>query len=105
MRKTQVVHCREPHDVYIGRPSEWGNPFRPGRDGTRAEVLVLYRSWFLRQRHLVARLRELKGKRLGCWCKSEEAPTLECHGDILSELADNLPDLDFSDILEGLEGL
>lgn len=26
--KQLVVHCkREPHDVYIGRPSIWGNPF------------------------------------------------------------------------------
>lgn len=25
---TKVVHCKkEPYDVYIGRPSKWGNPF------------------------------------------------------------------------------
>jgi Domain of unknown function (DUF4326) len=28
MALTTVVHCkRSPHDVYIGRPSIWGNPF------------------------------------------------------------------------------
>ena len=27
--------------------------------------------------------KELKGKRLGCWCKP-----LPCHGDVLAELAD-----------------
>ena len=31
-----VVHCKkEAFDVYIGRPSNWGNPFVIGRDGTR----------------------------------------------------------------------
>lgn len=25
----EVVHCKkEKHDVYIGRPSKWGNPFK-----------------------------------------------------------------------------
>ncbi len=25
---TKVVHCkRAPFDIYIGRPSKWGNPF------------------------------------------------------------------------------
>ena len=25
---TRVVHCqREEYDIYIGRPSEWGNPY------------------------------------------------------------------------------
>jgi len=27
--KTKVVHCKkEPYDVYIGRPSKFGNPFK-----------------------------------------------------------------------------
>jgi hypothetical protein len=40
-----VVHCkREPYDVYIGRPSKWGNPFQIGRDGTRDEVIAKYRA-------------------------------------------------------------
>jgi len=26
-----VVHCKKsPYDVYIGRPSKWGNPFEIG---------------------------------------------------------------------------
>lgn len=25
---TKTVHCKkEPYDIYIGRPSKWGNPF------------------------------------------------------------------------------
>ena len=35
-----VVHCKkEPYDIYVGRPSKWGNPFRIGKDGTREEVI------------------------------------------------------------------
>ena len=79
-----VVHCkREAYDVYIGRPSKWGNPFAIGEDGTRAEVIEKYRAWIVQQPHLMAALHELKGKRLGCWC----APRA-CHGDVLAELAD-----------------
>jgi hypothetical protein len=89
MRLTRVVHCREPHDVYIGRPcrgrpgSVWANPFKVGRDGTRAEVIAKYRAMLLGRPDLLARLPELRGKVLGCWCKPEA-----CHGDVLAELAD-----------------
>ena len=30
--------------VYIGRPSKWGNPFVIGRDGARADVIAKYRA-------------------------------------------------------------
>lgn len=82
--KTRVVHCRaESYDIYIGRPSKWGNPFKLARDADRAEILARYRAWLLTQPHLLATLHELKGKVLGCWCKPEL-----CHGDVLAELAD-----------------
>ena len=82
--KTRVVHCKkEPFDVYIGRPSKWGNPFKIGKDGPREEVIQKYRHWILANPVLVAQLpTELKGKRLGCWCKP-----YACHGDVLAELA------------------
>lgn len=80
----KVVHCkREPYDVYIGRPSEWGNPFSIGTHGDRVGVIELYREWLASRPALMARARvELKGKVLGCFC----AP-LACHGDILLEIA------------------
>jgi uncharacterized protein DUF4326 len=79
---TRVVHCkRDRYDVYIGRPSKWGNPYVIGRDGTRAQVIAKYRAWLLRRPELVAALSELRGKVLGCWC----AP-LPCHGDVLVDL-------------------
>jgi hypothetical protein len=33
--KSRVVHCKkEKYNVYIGRPSKWGNPFTHWPDGT-----------------------------------------------------------------------
>jgi hypothetical protein len=91
----KVVHCRkEDYDVYIGRPSKWGNPFSH-RYGTRAkftvktreEAVEAYRVWITKGpgRRLLKDLHELKGKVLGCWCKP-----LACHGDILAELVSKL---------------
>lgn len=87
----RVVHCkRERYDVYIGRPSKWGNPFALAKaedaaeDRTlRADLLVKYEEWLRTQPQLLASLHELRGKTLGCWC----APRL-CHGDVLARLAD-----------------
>ena len=84
----KVVHCkRSRHDVYIGRPSKWGNPFVVGKDGTREEVIAKYRAHVLGDAQLLAAARtELRGKVLGCWC----AP-LPCHGDVLVEIANAEP--------------
>jgi hypothetical protein len=79
--------------VYVGRAmhrggwhldaSPFANQFRPGKDGTRDEVMEMYRDWLSGRPELLARVPELRGKRLGCWC----AP-LPCHAEILAELAD-----------------
>lgn len=77
-----VVHCRKSkYDVYIGRPSKWGNPFEIGKDGDREEVIKKYREWILTQEDLLNQLYVLKDKTLGCWCYP-----LRCHGDVLVEL-------------------
>lgn len=80
----KVVHCRSTlYDVYIGRPSKWGNPFVIGRDGSRDDVIRKYKAWLESQPQLVTQVRsELRGKVLGCWC----AP-MPCHGDILAAIA------------------
>jgi hypothetical protein len=76
----RVVHCKkEPYDIYIGRPSKWGNPFEIGKNGSREEVIEKYKNWVVTQD---LNFSELRGKTLGCWC----APKA-CHGDILIELA------------------
>ena len=80
-RKTKVVHCKKsPYDIYIGRPGKWGNPFEIGKDGDRKTVIAKYRD-YISNSPLLADIEELRGKRLGCWCKPAK-----CHGDVLVEL-------------------
>jgi hypothetical protein len=77
-----VVHCRRsPYDVYIGRPSKWGNPFVIGVDGDREEVIRLYEEHVRNNLGLLEDLHELKGAVLGCWCSP-----LPCHGEVLVKL-------------------
>lgn len=84
--KTTRVHCKKAHyDIYIGRPSKWGNPYIIGRDGDRNEVIRKYEEWIKTQPHLLADLPELVGKILGCWC----GPRQKCHGDILIKLVED----------------
>lgn len=94
---TKVVHCKkEKYDVYIGRPSKWGNPFS-WKEGTLAEFKVnnkeesirSYRQWILNNPKLLSQLHELKGKILGCWCSP-----YSCHGDILIELLEEREAID-----------
>jgi len=92
---SEVVHCkRDPYDVYIGRPSKWGNPFSH-RGGTLArfvvgnvdEAIAAYEDWLLNSEEaegLRRDLHELRGKVLGCWCKPGP-----CHGDVLARLAND----------------
>lgn len=54
-------------------------------DGSREEVIQKYSDWVKSQPELMARLPELKGKRLGCWCHPKP-----CHGDVLADMANNL---------------
>lgn len=92
---TRVVHVKEaPFDVYIGRAmpgydeSEWANPFKVGTAGQREEVLEQYHEHLQQQPGLLAKVGMLKGKTLGCWCKSRENHDVGCHGDILAALAE-----------------
>ena len=85
-----VVHCKkEPFDIYIGRPSKWGNPFSHLSDtladfkvSSREAAIEAYENWILQQADLLADLPELKGKILGCWCSPKA-----CHGEVLVRLA------------------
>lgn len=85
-QSTKVVNLKEEiYDVRIDRNTKWGNPFIIGKDGTRTEVIKQYEHWIQTQPHLMNALCELKGKRLGCWCKPSA-----CHGDVLAKLADSM---------------
>ena len=89
--ESKVVHVQKAHyDVYIGRPSIWGNPFEIGKDGNRTEVIKKYEQWLLHSpeaANLRGMLPELKNKTLACWC----APKA-CHGDVLVRILDNMSD-------------
>lgn len=92
MSTPKVVHCKsgEPYQVYIGRPSRWGNPYThkagtgaPWPVDDRETAIRLYEEWLRSQPELMAAVKkELKGKTLGCWCKP-----LDCHGDVLLRIA------------------
>jgi len=100
MKTTTVVNCKvDPYDVYIGRGSPWGNPFRINSHTTRPQAIDKHQQWLwawlkkgneiringVNNRWVIEHISELRGKILGCYC----AP-LDCHGDILAELADTM---------------
>jgi len=78
---------REPQGdaVRVDRATEWGNPYRVGRDGDRDRVIALYREHVLRTPSLLMSLHELRGRGLACWCHP-----MPCHADVLLELANGL---------------
>lgn len=105
----RLVNLRsgEPYDIYIGRAnpwkrlaaSRWSNPFRVGPKGTREEVLARYRAHILARSDLIDALPELRGRTLACWCSP-----LPCHGDVLRELVEALPDLRVNPLTEPTDG-
>jgi Domain of unknown function (DUF4326) len=74
-----------PNTIYVGRPTKWGNPFRPGAGLTRAQIIARYRAYLRGTPSLMKALPELRGKNLACWCK----PEWPCHADVLLELANS----------------
>lgn len=73
------------NDVFIGRPSKWGNPFIIGKDGNRKDVIEKYKVWFWKQENLIKDIVELKGKNLICYCSP-----MACHGDFLLEISNSI---------------
>ena len=64
--KTVVVNKRlEKCDIYIGRPSLFGNPFKIGKDGTRAEVIEKYEAYARHEPRILANLETLRENVLG----------------------------------------
>lgn len=93
---TRVVHVKEaPFDVYIGRAmgqsfteSIWANHNKVGPDMLRDDAVAGFYEDLQRSPELLAQVSSLKGKTLGCWCKSRDSRHLQCHGDILAALAE-----------------
>jgi hypothetical protein len=110
--KVVFVYGDEPYDIYIGRgrcprtgkfhgtilsgrPGDYGNPWTHKSSGlaefsvaTVDEAIRCFREYVEAHPELIARIkRELKGKTLGCWCKTKKHPDAPCHGDVLVEIA------------------
>jgi hypothetical protein len=87
-RETHYANLRSTPDYeYIGRGSEWGNPYSMFDAASeevddRSEVIRKFGYDFDRGnlRKGKADALQLAGKRLGCFCKPEA-----CHGDIIAE--------------------
>jgi hypothetical protein len=78
-----------PNTVYVGRPTKWGNPYRPGEGLSAAEAMQGYRDLlYINDANpdrvgLTDAQRELRGKNLACWCPIGQP----CHADVLLEIA------------------
>lgn len=79
---TVVNRYKEDFDIYIGRGSMWGNPYKLEKESDRSLVIEQYRKYLFAQikcgkitKHDFS---ELTGKRLGCFCKPKA-----CHGDVI----------------------
>ncbi|HKX02122.1 MAG TPA: DUF4326 domain-containing protein [Methylomirabilota bacterium] len=69
----------------MDRATRSGNPLVLGRDADRSIVIARYRDVHLPSRpDLLARLGELRGKALGCWC----APA-PCHAEVLARFLED----------------
>lgn len=86
---TTVVnkHHGTPYDVYIGRPSIWGNPFgldKGADEAQRRRSLLEYEIHLLGSAELLTQLHTLRGRALACFCAPKP-----CHGDVLARYADD----------------
>ena len=83
---TLVVHCKkEPYDVYVGRPSKWGNDHKMIELKSKEEAIRKYIEDLVNDPWLITyHLGELQGKVLGCFCAPQA-----CHGDVLARLANS----------------
>jgi hypothetical protein len=86
-----------PNTVYVGRGTQWGNPYVIGRYYVDSEthewvvfdrdgVIELYKNLF-DEKSLGGIRRELRGKNLCCWCALDQP----CHADWLLEIANSSP--------------
>lgn len=95
----KVVHCKkEQHDVYIGRPSKWGNMYTHLPESsdrrvflrhveTREIAIEKFEEWarlrwkYMNDAFVEEYLKPIAGKVLGCWCAPKP-----CHGDVWIKL-------------------
>ena len=91
------------YDVYVGRPTIWGNPYgasgwasKPpghaaGQPVDLMSALAAYEAYLSGHPDLIERARAmLKGKVLACWCIDDLSgkEPIVCHAQILARVAD-----------------
>jgi hypothetical protein len=93
---TIAVNIRfEPYDVYIGRAGKgqdgyYGNPHHgPNHDENIVKFDDYFHTRLKKDPEYRQRILQLKGKRLGCFCK----PHRRCHGDIIAEYLNAIPEV------------
>lgn len=76
-------------DYYIGRPQILGNPYVVGKDGSRRQVIQLWKRYAMLRAgadfNFRSALLRCENKTVGCHCHP-----LECHGDTFDELIHRL---------------
>lgn len=102
---TRAGHTkRDRCDVYVGRPSKWGNPFILAGTRTKFVGLVVtspdplgdYERYVRAAPMLRAELPSLRGKVLGCWCVRATDPIPakredeRCHAQVLARLVEEV---------------
>ena len=86
-RFTSLVNIRKHKaDLYIGRPTQWGNPFRMKFEDEREWVVAAHMRWLKgieyqnfeqgKREWILSNLYLLEEKILGCYCSPKP-----CHGD------------------------
>lgn len=88
-----VVNCKtDKYDVYVGRPSKWGNPYShiygtaKYQVDSREEAVEKFKEFIYSNQELMQLAKkELKNKRLGCVCY----PQTPCHAEVLAEIANS----------------
>jgi hypothetical protein len=87
--KRVSIKSGKPYDVYIGRPSVFGNPWssKPSKYtdnivSSKKEAIEKYRQYLLNSPKLLEKIEELRGKTIACWCDEKS----KCHGDVIIEI-------------------
>ena len=84
-----------PNTVYVGRPTKWGNPFKPkvSKDKEKMRFFLecavsdyescLTQGCSTSFGAIANEIEELRGKDLACWCPLDHP----CHADVLLKVA------------------
>lgn len=87
---TEIVNIKNStYDIYIGRGSIYGNPYKIGIDGSRDDVcykhLLYLKNNLSNGKFKYKDLKLLENKKLGCYCYPKK-----CHGDNYKMLLDEM---------------